>query len=500
MYDNPFSCITQPTFVESLHCAVNAVSTPLWDVLLWLLIAAGVFFTVVSGFAQFRLFGRSVKTMLGSRTGHDENQGISAFQAFVTGLASRVGVGNIAGVALAIGIGGAGAVFWMWLIALIGMCSALAESSLAQLFKIKDETTGRFRGGPAYYIEQGLGQKWLGLVFALALIVCFGFVYQSIQSNTITLSIQSAMGCTAQTDACQNDWQVYKHIVGAVLVLLSAPIIFGGIKRVSRIAELIVPVMAAIYLLVSAFIIVMNIGEIPSVIALIFKKAFAFEAAGGGLFGSMVSMAMMQGIKRGLYSNEAGQGSAPNAAAAASVKHPVEQGMIQMLGVFVDTLIVCSCTAFIILLAVMPENAADLSGVQLTQAALESHVGSWGQYFLAVILFMFAFSTIIGNYAYAESNMQFLKNNPVVLTLFRLVVLGFVYFGAVAKVAVVWDMGDLTMGMMAFINLIAILLLSKYVFLLVKDYTKQIKAGVVEPEFKLDNYPELKSKVKSNIW
>lgn len=388
----------------------------------------------------------------------------------------------------------------MWLIALIGMCSALAESSLAQLFKIKDETTGRFRGGPAYYIEQGLGQKWLGFVFALALIVCFGFVYQSIQSNTITLSIQSAMGRVGETDACQSDWQFYKHGIGALLVVLAAPIIFGGIKRVSMIAEIIVPIMAAIYLLVALYIIVINITEIPGIIGLIFTKAFTFEAAGGGLFGSMVSIAMMQGIKRGLYSNEAGQGSAPNAAAAASVKHPVEQGTIQMFGVFVDTLIVCSCTAFVILLATMPQNVADLSGVQLTQAALEAHVGSWGQYFLAIILFMFAFSTIIGNYAYAESNMQFLKNNTVVLTLFRIIVLGFVYFGVVTKVAVVWDMGDLTMGVMAFINLIAIVLLSKYVFILVKDYTKQVKAGVAEPEFKLDDYPELKAKIKSDIW
>ncbi len=500
MYDNPFSCVAQPTFIEGVHCVVNVFSTPLWDVLLWLLILVGLFFTVMTGFAQFTLFGRSVKSMLASRQGHDENEGISAFQAFVTGLASRVGVGNIAGVALAIGIGGAGAVFWMWLIALIGMCSALAESSLAQLFKIKDSATGRFRGGPAYYIEQGLGQKWLGLVFAIALIVCFGFVYQSIQSNTITLSIQSAMGCVSSDDACQNDWQLYKHIVGAVLVLLAAPIIFGGITRVSKIAEVIVPIMAVVYLAVSLYIIIANLGAVPQVITLIFTEAFTFEAAGGGLFGSMVSVAMMQGIKRGLYSNEAGQGSAPNAAAAASVKHPVEQGMIQMLGVFVDTLIVCSCTAFVILLATMPENAAELSGVQLTQAALASHVGGWGQYFLAVILFMFAFSTIIGNYAYAESNMQFLKNNTVALTIFRIVVLGFVYFGAVAKVAVVWDMGDLTMGIMSFINLIAIILLSKYVFILIRDYNAQVKAGVAEPEFKLDNHPQLKAKIKSDIW
>ncbi|MDO4896392.1 MAG: alanine/glycine:cation symporter family protein [Moraxella sp.] len=486
-------------FVEGLHCLVNSLNSPLWDILVWLLVGVGLFFTLGSGFAQFRLFGNSVKSMLTSRKGHD-GHGITAFQAFATGLASRVGVGNIAGVAIAISIGGAGAVFWMWLIALIGMCSALAESSLAQLFKIKDPVTGKFRGGPAYYIEQGLGQKWLGVVFAVALIVCFGLVYQAIQSNTITQAIQSASGCTGSSDACQGDWQIYKHIVGVVLVIMTAPIIFGGIARVSKIAEVIVPVMALVYLLVAFFIIAINITQVPAVIGLIFSKAFTYESAGGGLLGSLVSQAMMLGIKRGLYSNEAGQGSAPNAAAAASVKHPVEQGLIQMLGVFVDTIVVCSSTAFVILLATMPENAGDLSGVQLTQKALEMHVGAWGQYFLAIILFMFAFSTIIGNYAYAESNMQFLKNHTAVMVVFRMSVLGFVYFGAVTKVDVVWDMGDLTMGAMAFINLVAILLLSKYVFALVKDYSAQLKAGKSEPVFELDKHEQMKDKVKSQIW
>lgn len=498
MYDNPFSCGAEAGFVEGLHCVVKSLNSPLWDVLVWLLVGIGLFFTIGSGFAQVRLFGRSIKTMLGSRQGHD-GQGITAFQAFATGLASRVGVGNIAGVAIAISLGGAGAVFWMWLIALIGMCSALAESSLAQLFKIKDPVTGKFRGGPAYYIEQGLGQKWLGVVFAVALIVCFGFVYQSIQSNTITQALQSAVGCTGASDACQGDWQIYKHVVGAMLVIMTAPIIFGGIARVSKIAEIIVPVMAFIYLLVAAFIIITNVADVPAVIGLIFQKAFTFEAAGGGLFGSLISQAMMLGIKRGLYSNEAGQGSAPNAAAAASVKHPVEQGVIQMLGVFVDTIIVCSCTAFVILLA-MPDSATDLTGVQITQKALEMHVGGWGQHFLAVMLFMFAFSTIIGNYAYAESNMQFLKNHLAVIVVFRLLVLGFVYFGAVTKVEVVWDMGDLTMGTMAIINLMAIVLLSKYVFALVQDYTKQLKAGSQEPVFRLDEHDVMKDKVKSGIW
>lgn len=499
MYENPLSCLAKPDFEQGLDCVVNAINAPMWDILVWVLIGVGLFFTVASGFVQLRLFGHSVKTMLKSRKSGDGEAGISSFQAFVTGLASRVGVGNVAGVAIAIGVGGAGAVFWMWLIALIGMSSALVESTLAQLFKVKDPS-GQFRGGPAYYIKQGLGQNWLGVLFAISLIVCFGFVYQSIQSNTITQAVQSAMGCTAEGDACHDNWLMYKHVVGAGLVVLTAPIIFGGIRRVAKIAEIVVPFMALIYLAVALFIIVMNIGQVPAVIALIFQKAFTFEAAGGGLFGSMVSIAMMQGIKRGLYSNEAGQGSAPNAAAAANVKHPVEQGMIQMLGVFVDTLIVCSCTAFVILLAQMPENAANLSGIQLTQAALESHVGAWGQYFLAIVLFMFAFSTIIGNYAYAESNIQYLKNNEGVLVIFRMLVLVFVYFGAVAKVDVVWNMGDVTMATMAFINLFAITLLSGYVFTLIKDYCKQLKSGISQPVFDIKQYPKIADKVKSNAW
>ncbi|UNU73819.1 alanine:cation symporter family protein [Moraxella nasovis] len=498
MYDSPFSCAAKPTFVEGLHCVVNTFNAPLWDILVWVLVGVGFFFTLMTGFAQFRLFGNSVKTMLGSRKAANTGEGITAFQAFVTGLASRVGVGNIAGVAIAISVGGAGAVFWMWFIALIGMASALSESSLAQLFKVKDAVTGKFRGGPAYYIEQGLGQKWLGVVFAVALIVCFGLVYESIQSNTITQALQSASGCVADGDSCHDAWATYKHFVALALVVMTAPVIFGGIGRVAKIAESIVPFMAGIYLLVAFYIIIINIGEVPGVLALIFSKAFSYEAAGGGLFGSLVSQAMMLGIKRGLYSNEAGQGSAPNAAAAASVKHPVEQGVIQMLGVFVDTLIVCSCTAFVILLAPIANDAAD--GVQLTQLALENHVGMWGQYFLALMILLFAYSTIIGNYAYAESNMQFLKNNPVVLNAFRVAVLVFVYFGAVAKVSVVWDMGDLTMGTMAMINLIAIALLSKYVFTLVKDYSRQLKSGIAEPVFDLNQFPELRSKVDAKIW
>ena len=471
-------------FTESLHQLVQKINDPMWTGLVYVLLGAGLFFTVATGFVQFRLLGRSIKEMLGGRKQGDDPHGITPFQAFVTGLASRVGVGNIAGVAIAISSGGPGAVFWMWITALIGMSSAFVESSLAQLFKIRDYDNHHFRGGPAYYITQGLGQKWLGIVFALSLIFCFGFVYEAVQTNTIAVTAKAAWG-----------WD--EHAVGVALVIMTAPIIFGGIRRVSRFAEMLVPLMATLYLLMALYIIITNISLIPHVFGQIFSSAFKFEAAGGGLLGGLISQTMMIGIKRGLYSNEAGQGSAPNAAAAAEVKHPVSQGMIQMLGVFVDTIIVCSCTAFIVLVYQQPYG--DLSGAELTQAAIVSQVGAWGADFLAIILFMFAFSTVIGNYAYAESNVQFIKSHWLLTALFRMLVLGWVYFGAVANVPLVWDMADMAMGTMAWINLVAILLLSPLAFLLLRDYTSKLKMGK-DPVFKLSEHPGLKRKIKSDIW
>ena len=471
-------------FTESLHQLVQKINDPMWTGLVYVLLGAGLFFTVATGFVQFRLLGRSIKEMLGGRKQGDDPHGITPFQAFVTGLASRVGVGNIAGVAIAISVGGPGAVFWMWITALIGMSSAFVESSLAQLFKIRDYDNHHFRGGPAYYITQGLSQKWLGIVFALSLIFCFGFVYEAVQTNTIAVTAKAAWG-----------WN--EHAVGVALVIMTAPIIFGGIRRVSRFAEMLVPLMATLYLLMALYIIITNISLIPHVFGQIFSSAFKFEAAGGGLLGGLISQTMMIGIKRGLYSNEAGQGSAPNAAAAAEVKHPVSQGMIQMLGVFVDTIIVCSCTAFIVLVYQQPYG--DLSGAELTQAAIVSQVGAWGADFLAIILFMFAFSTVIGNYAYAESNVQFIKNHWLLTALFRMLVLGWVYFGAVANVPLIWDMADMAMGTMAWINLVAILILSPLAFLLLRDYTAKLKMGK-DPVFKLSEHPGLKRKIKSDIW
>lgn len=467
--------------IEILNLVINTINDYLWAILVYVLLGAGLYFSIRTRLVQIRLFSQSMKRMIvGKRAATDA---ISPFQAFATGLASRVGTGNVAGVAIAIVVGGPGAVFWMWLTALIGMSSAFVESTIAQLYKVKDPN-GSFRGGPAYYITQGLGQRWLGIAFALSLILAFGFVFNAVQANTIVA-------------ATKNAWGWNDELVGIFLVVLTAPIIFGGIKRVARVAEKVVPFMAFLYLLVAFYIILINFDKIPDVISLILTDAFNFQSAAGGLFGAL-SVGMLNGIKRGLFSNEAGMGSAPNAAAASDAYHPVNQGLIQMLGVFVDTIIVCSCTAFIILLSGIYAGS-EATGAELTGLAIQSGIGSYGTSFLAILLLMFCFSSIIGNYAYAESNVQFIINNQPVLAVFRGMVLVMVYFGSVQSLPLVWNMADASMGIMAIINLISILILAPTAFLLLKDFEKQIKAGK-NPEFNINEYPELKEKVKSGIW
>lgn len=485
---------------EVLLSWINALNTPLWNFLVVFLVAVGIFYTIATGAVQVRLFWHSIKVMKSSRKAGDDDHGITPFQAFVTGLASRVGVGNVAGVAIAIAIGGPGAVFWMWMTAFLGMSSAFVESSLAQLFKVRDSQNKQFRGGPAYYITQGLKQKWLGVVFAVALILTYGFVFNAVQANAITGATSHAWGWDkANITLNLGGLDFVISWVGLFLVFITSLIIFGGIKRIAKVAESFVPFMAFLYLAVAMYIAIINIDLLPGIFQLIFSKAFEFEAAAGGFFGSMISMAMMMGIKRGLFSNEAGMGSAPNAAAASDVKHPVNQGLVQMLGVFVDTFVVCSCTAIIILSSGLYENAG-FEGVALTQMALESQIGAWGDDFLAIILFLFAYSSVIGNYAYAEGNVQFINNNPAIMMIFRVLVLIMVYFGSVMSVPVIWNLADLFMGIMASINLFAILLLMPFLMMLLKDYRSQLKQGVKEPVFKLDNHPKFKDKVDSDIW
>lgn len=485
---------------ETLMSWVTFLNTPLWDFLVIFLVGVGIFYTLITGAVQIRLFWHSIKAMRSSRKKGEDSYGITPFQALVTGLASRVGVGNVAGVAIAIAIGGPGAVFWMWFTAFLGMSSAFVESSLAQLFKVRDTSNQQFRGGPAYYITQGLKQKWLGVVFAVALILTYGFVFNAVQANSIISATSHAWGWNqANLTVPMGAFSFELSWLGLVLVVMTAMIIFGGIKRIAKVAEKFVPIMALLYLVVALYIAVINLPIIPDIFRLIFSKAFEFDAAAGGFFGAMVSMAMMMGIKRGLFSNEAGMGSAPNAAAVSDVKHPVNQGLVQMLGVFVDTFIVCSCTAIIILSSGLYQNAG-FEGVTLTQMALESQIGHWGDDFLAIILFMFAYSSIIGNYAYAEGNVQFINNNRKIMLIFRLLVLFMVYFGAIATVPLIWSMADLFMGVMATINLFAILLLTPFVLMLLKDFKAQLKRGVKEPEFKLDNHPKFKDRVNSDIW
>lgn len=459
--------------MDKIHSLILHFNDFLWTyVLIISLITIGIYFSFKTNFIQFRRLKDMFK-LLGE--GSAEKGSVSSFQAFCIGTASRVGTGNLAGVASAIAVGGPGAVFWMWLIALLGSASAFIESTLAQIYKVKDGDS--FRGGPAYYMEKGLNKKWMGILFSILIIICFGFAFNSVQSNTIAAAFQSSFGMN-------------KAVVGIVLTILTAIIIFGGVNRVAKISSVIVPIMASAYILIAMFVIAKNITAIPSLFALIFKNAFGIEQIVGGGIGA----ALMQGIKRGLFSNEAGMGSAPNAAATASVSHPAKQGLIQTLGVFTDTLIICTATAFIILLS--GEYASgNLTGIELTQSALISQVGSWGGTFIAICILLFAFSSIIGNYYYGETNIQFISNKKIYLYIYRIIVIGMVFFGSIASMQFVWDIADVFMGLMAVINLIAIVLLSKIAIKAYKDYASQKQVGK-DPVFYASSIPELGDEVE----
>lgn len=449
---------------------VDNVNTLLWTyILIALLMGLGLYFTVRTRFVQIRLFGEMFRVITEKKDG---DSGISAFQAFTISTASRVGTGNITGVALAIAIGGPGAVFWMWMVAIIGMATAFVESTLAQVYKIRDGE--QFRGGPAYYMEKALGNRKLGIVFAILLTLAFGFIFNSVQSNTIAQSFEDVFNIP--------DWTI-----GLGLVLLTAIVIFGGVKRIARVTQIVVPVMATIYIIVAIYIIIMNITEIPAVFTLIVKSAFGLEEAIGGGIGA----AIMQGVRRGLFSNEAGMGSVPNAAASANVSHPAKQGLVQSLGVFFDTIVICSATAFIIILAGLYTTSEQI-GILLTQDSLNVHLGSWAPYFLAIAILFFAFSSIIGNYYYGETNIEFINAHSAWLTAYRFGVLAMVMFGALAQVQLVWNMADLFMGFMAVLNLVVIALLGKTAFKVLEDYTSQRKAGK-NPEFFAKNIPGLKN-------
>ena len=452
------------SFFNSL---INIPSDFIWKYLFYILIGLGLFFTIRFGFIQFRYFIEMFR-IVGEKP--EGNKGVSSMQAFFISAASRVGTGNLTGVALAIATGGPGAVFWMWVVAAVGMASSFVESTLAQLYKVRDGED--FRGGPAYYIQKGLGARWLGIVFAILITVSFGLIFNAVQTNTIAGALDGA-------------FHVNKIVVAIVLAVLTAFIIFGGLKRVVAVSQLIVPVMAGIYILIALFVVITNITAFPGVIATIVKNALGFEQVVGGGIGGIIVI----GAQRGLFSNEAGMGSAPNAAATAHVSHPAKQGFIQTLGVFFDTFIICTSTAFIILLySVTPKG----DGIQVTQAALNHHIGGWAPTFIAVAMFLFAFSSVVGNYYYGETNIEFIKTSKTWLNIYRIAVLAMVVYGSLSGFQIVWDMADLFMGIMALINLIVITLLSNVAYKVYKDYAKQRKQGL-DPVFKAKNIPGLKN-------
>ncbi|BCB02060.1 alanine/glycine:cation symporter family protein [Bacillus sp. KH172YL63] len=458
--------------MDILNGLVNEANSILWGyVLIGLLLILGLYFTIGSKFVQIRHFKEMVR-LLGDKdvVEAEGDKSISSLQAFFIGAGTRIGTGNLAGVAIALAIGGPGAVFWMWLVAILGGASAFVESTLAQIYKEKD-TVG-FKGGPGYYMKKQLGKPWMSSIFAVTIILSFGTTFNAVQSNTIATAFSNSFG-------------INTFVIGLVLAGLTALIIFGGVQRIASFSSFIVPIMAGFYILLALFVVITNITEMPGVIALIFKSAFGFEQVLGGGIGA----AIMNGVKRGLFSNEAGMGSAPNAAATASVSHPVKQGFIQALGVFFDTLLVCSATAFIILTS--DAYGSGLTGIELSQAAMSEHFNSWAGIFLAIAIFTFAFSSIIGSYYYGEANLPFINKSKTGLLIYRFIALGMVVFGSVASLDIVWSLADFSMALMALTNLIAIGILAPIAFKALDHYMQQRRQGL-DPVFYADDIPGLK--------
>ncbi len=438
-------------------------------ILIFLLVAAGIYFTIRTKFVQFRLIGDAIKALKEKAVKNDSGKSVSSFQALMISTASRVGTGNIAGIATAIVAGGPGAVFWMWLMALIGGASAFVESTLAQVYKVKDGK--EFRGGPSYYIERALGKRWLGVLFSILLIACFAYGFNGLQTYNMSSALQYYIPNYSDT--------ILPAIVGLLIAAATAFVIFGGVHRIGFITSVIVPIMASIYILMGLFITFTNLDRVPEMFSLIFEGAFDFRAIFGGFAGSTVLI----GIKRGLFSNEAGMGSAPNASATAEVSHPVKQGMVQVLSVFIDTLLICTTTAFILLLSGVTGIPEKLDGIPFVQAAISANVGSIGIHFITFSIFAFAFTSLVGNYYYAESNILFIKNNRILLNVFRVTCLIAIFLGAQADFSTVWNLADVLMGFMAIENILVIFLLGGIACKVLKDYTRQKKQGL-DPVFK----------------
>lgn len=461
-------------FLDRIFGVINDLT---WGwALIPFLVVLGVFFTISSGLVQFRFFKRMFNVLRGDDEANDPNK-ISAREALFVSVGGRVGGGNIAGVAVAITAGGPGAVFWMWVIALIGMCTALVEATLAQLYK-RTEENGDYRGGPAQSIIYGLGQnyRWLAVIYGICLIASFAIGFNAFQGNTVA-------GAALDSLSIPRLW------TGIALALATGVIVFGGIHRIAKAADVIIPIMAFGYIGMALLVILLNLFELPGVLWDIVANAFGWrEAVGGGM-----GAALAQGLRRGLFSNEAGLGSAPNVAATAYVKHPVSQGITQSFSVFIDTILICSCTAFVILLAdVYQPGAEGVDGVVLTQQSMVEHVGSWAQYFLTGAILLFSFSSIMYNYYLGENALSFMTENTSAVLILRLVVMGIVFLGAVAPGATaVFSFSDPLMGVLAVVNLLALMMLFPIALRIINDFRSQLASGITKPVFDPANFPDL---------
>lgn len=438
-----------------IHEIVAFINNILWgngQILIYMLLFAGFWFSYKLGFIQIRHFKHMFSVMKGSTK--SDKSGISSFQALCTSLSARVGTGNLAGVAVAISLGGSGAIFWMWVIAILGMATGFAESVLGQLYKVRDDK-GEFRGGPAYYIQQGLNKRWLAVAFSLCLFLGYGFIFSAVQANTIT-------------DALNHAYDIPTLYSGLVIIVLAALIVVGGLRAIARFAEWIVPFMGISYVLVALVIAALNIDAVPAMLYDIITSAFGLQEAGAGALGA----AIKNGIQRGLYSNEAGSGSVPHAAAGASPNpnHPVSQGYVQMLGVFLDTMVLCTCTALIILLA-GGESSGQMEGIRMTQTAMSFHLGTGGNDFVAAAISLFAFTSVVANYAYGESNLHMFKlDNKIGRTIYTAGYLAMILWGSMAALPQIWAMADMALGMMTVINITAIVWMTPTIVSISRDY------------------------------
>lgn len=459
--------------------------TIIWSsILIYLLFGTGIYLTFRLGFIQFRRFGHLFSSAL-FKTNQDA-RGISTWRVFCLSLASRIGTGNLTGVVIAITLGGPGAIFWMWVIAVFSMATALIENTLAQIFK-GTGSRRTFRGGPADYMEKGLGMRWMGILFSFLMVISCGFIFSALQANSIAQASFHFLHVPALTTAC-------------VLSVLVSLMIFGGIRAVTWLTKWLIPLMAFAYLLLAIWVVGHNVEKLPQVLALVLKSAFGLQEAVSGALAYGVTQAITQGMQRGAFASEAGVGSSPNAAAMAAVSHPAAVGFNQMLAVFFDTVVICTATALIVLTSGVLDQPDASFGIRLLQQAIAPATPGWSHIVLAVLVFSFAFTSIAGNYVYAENNLSFVhRAAPVKLLIFRLLVVAMVFCGCLMELQLLWKLADIFMALMAILNLTALLLLSGIAVKVVKDYERQLRMGK-NPVFNPDHYPELRGQLEPGVW